>query len=160
MSEMDSNSGILGLDHVGLNVPDLNQAVDFFTEIFGATVVFRMARFIDPSGAAMRRLGADESASFELAMLAIGPRRLELLRWWSPTESQIAPGSASLGGSHVAIEVLNIAKTLDQLRGVPGVKVLGEPVTFNEGPTPGLTNAFLLTPWGTLIELVNWGTFK
>lgn len=145
-----------GLDHVGLNVPDLDQAVEFFRAAFGATVVFRMERYVDPSGDAPTRLGARRSASFELAMLALPGGRLELMRWWNGQDGGSAPGAADMGGSHVAIAVTDVGAALEQLATLPDVRVLSTPVTFEDGPTPGLTNAFVSAPWGMLIELVNW----
>lgn len=34
-----NNAGIIGIDHVGINVPDLNQAVTFFDTVLGFTPV-------------------------------------------------------------------------------------------------------------------------
>jgi catechol 2,3-dioxygenase-like lactoylglutathione lyase family enzyme len=157
MHETGPLSDVRGLDHVGLNVPDLEEAVAFFVEVLGAQVLFRMDRFSDPEGGAMQRLGAPRSARFELAMLSLGTGRLELLRWWCAEQRTDPPRSSDIGGSHVAIEVANVAAAFARLGTIPGVTVLGEPVTFGEGPTPGLTNAFVTTPWGALLELVNWG---
>ncbi len=148
--------GVRELDHVGLNVPDLDQAVEFFTRRLGADVVFRVERFADPDGGALTRLGAPATASLELAMLTLGAGRLELLHWEDGPPTIAPPGAADAGGSHVAVEVADVAAGLADLRAVPGVRVLGEPVTFPAGPTPGLTNAFVTTPWGALLELVSW----
>lgn len=144
-----------GLDHAGLVVPDLAAAVAFFTEVFGARVVFEMDRFDDSTGAGPLRLGARRGTGFALAMLAWGEQHLELLQWW-PAGDEAAPEPESVGAAHVAITVPDAAAALDVLRQVPGVSVLGEPVTFAEGPTPGLTNAFVSAPWGCLIELMQW----
>ncbi len=148
------------LDHVGLNVPDLEVAVDFFTSWLDGEVEFRMDRFIDPSGRAPARLGAEAGASFSLAMMRIGTGRLELLQWWTPEGQSTPPLSGrpdAVGAAHVGIHVDCVPTALGRLRTAPGVVVLGEPVTFDEGPTPGLTNAFVTTPWGALLELVSWG---
>jgi catechol 2,3-dioxygenase-like lactoylglutathione lyase family enzyme len=155
--ERSAIPGVRDLDHVGLNVPDLDQAVEFFTRRLGADVVFRLERFADPDGGSLTRLGAPATASLELAMLALGAGRLELLHWEDGSPTTAPPGAADTGGSHVAVEVADVGSALADLRAVPGVRVLGEPVTFTAGPTPGLTNAFATTPWGALLELVSWG---
>lgn len=147
--------GAANLDHVGLVVPDLDQAVAFFSEVFGARLVFRMDRFIDPTGAASRRLGAKPGSGFALAMLAWGDHELELLQWWPAGEARGSEPDA-VGTAHVAVGVPDVSAALDVLRSVPGVEIIGEPVTFTEGPTPGLTNAFARAPWGLLIELMQW----
>lgn len=144
-------------DHVGLSVPDLEAAVGFFVECFGAKVVFRLDPPATPGPVGAERLGADKDASFALAMLSLGGARIELLQWWSPKARGPAPLVESRGGSHVAVEVADVGEALSRLAEVAGVSVVGEPVTFTEGPTPGLTNAFARAPWGALIELVSWG---
>lgn len=149
--------GVRGLDHVGVNVPDLDEAVSFFVAVFGARVVFELERFSDVGGGALERLGADRHAGLALVMLELGRGRLELLNWSDAEEARAPwPPSSALGASHVAIDVTDMDVALDRVRGVEGVVVIGEPVTFEEGPTPGLANAFVVTPWGLLVELVCW----
>ena len=148
--------GVRGLDHVGLSVPDLAAAVDFFRTAFGARVVFELDRFDDVEGGAFERLGADRRASLALTMLEIGDGRLELLDWRGPTCDGEWPDITRTGAPHVAIEVDSLGAVLGRLRDTPGVTILGEPMTFEEGPTPGLANAFVRAPWGCLIELVCW----
>lgn len=154
-------SGVDRLDHVGIVVTNLDAAVQFFVTWFGARVVFRMERFDDPTGIAPTRLGAPRGANFALAMLEIGGGRFELVQWWpSATERQgsaVSPVPGAVGAAHVALAVGEVSTELDRLREAPGAEVLGEPLTFYSGPTPGLTNAFLRMPWGVLIELVSWG---
>ncbi|MBO2455750.1 VOC family protein [Actinomadura barringtoniae] len=142
------------LDHVGMNVPDLEEAVAFFSAHFAAKEVFRLPR-IDGG---TQRLGAPDDAAFALVMLDIGGARVELIQWWSAGATGEAPPRADLpGGTHLGIEVDDVPGTLAALESVPGVGVVGRPVTFAEGPTPGMTNAFVTTPWGCLIELLSWG---
>lgn len=185
-------------DHCGINVPDMAAAVAFFTEAFGATVVFAIDRFADPSGESMRRIGAPGNRSLAITMLAIGDGRVELLSWGvaevsGQAEAAVAaaditgigpaaasgtdPVDAATDGSttailtaesiaahdssvplgaHLSIEVDDVASTLAALAAINGVAVLSAPLTFTDGETPGLTNAFIRAPWGTLIELVSW----
>lgn len=146
------------VDHLGLTVPDLDEAVGFFTAHLDAEVVFRLGRFIDESGEAPARLGADPSASFALAMLRVGDAEIELLQWWPALESADDGTNAPnrVGAAHLALSVADVAETYERLCAVPGVRRLGSPVTFSGDPTDGLTNAFVATPWGLLIELMGW----
>lgn len=148
--------GAARLDHVGLNVPDLEQAAGFFKDAFDAEVVFRLGRIADPHGRAMERIGADRAAEFEAVMLRIGSGHLELLQWFSRASSSRLPAAVDIGASHVGVEVPDLAAALERARAIKGVQVIGEPVTFSEGPTPGLSNAFFRTPWGAIVELVHW----
>jgi catechol 2,3-dioxygenase-like lactoylglutathione lyase family enzyme len=144
------------LDHVGLTVPNLDEAVAFFAEAFGASVVFRLPRPEPGSDTQAGRLGADASAHFALTMLDLGGGRVELLQWWSPRPQGDEPAPDVRGGSHVAVEVSDVGATLERLRAHPGVRIIGEPVRFPPADTPGLTNAFALTPWGSLLEILSW----
>lgn len=142
-----------GLDHVGMSVPDLDAAVAFFTEHFAARELFRLPRV---EGGA-ERLGAPPQAAFALAMLDVGGAGIELIQWWSPGAGGAPPRADLPGGTHLGIEVDDVPAALAALAAVPGVGVVGTPVTFGEGPTPGMSNAFITTPWGGLIELLSWG---
>ena len=145
------------IDHVAVNVPDVGAAVSFFVSAFGARVVFEIAR-ID-GAAAMKRLGADERSELALAMLEMGQARVELIEWSQPgvdPTHRAWPSPDSLGVAHVAIGVDDLPAALRKLRRLDGVTVIGEPITFSEGPTPGLANAFVRAPWGLLVELVCW----
>ncbi|HVB70486.1 MAG TPA: VOC family protein [Acidimicrobiales bacterium] len=144
------------VDHVGVSVPDLDRAVDFFVHVFGASVAFRMDRPSPGTTMGSERLGVAPDAQFSLAMLTFGSTSLEVLQWW-PERSDARPPDADLpGGTHVSLAVDDVASALERLRRVNGVEIVGDPVTFPAGATPGLTNAFLRTPWGALIELVAW----
>lgn len=146
------------LDHIGINVPDVRRAADFLITAFGAVEEFAIGPFSDPSGAAMTRIGAPGDCSLELVMLRLATGNIELLGWGGPqVASPAADHSAVIGGAHLAIEVDDIAETLARLGVLPGVEVLSQPLTFTDGPTAGLSNAFVRSDTGLLIELVNWG---
>ena len=154
-----NNLHTAALDHIGIVVPELDQASQFFEEHFGAVVMFRIDRPVDEQDEVSARLGAGSGTNFALAMLKFGDARLELLQWWPDLDGDnvVHYRAPNLRGSaHVALEVDQVQATIDQMRTTHGVVVLSDAVTFHEGPTPGLTNAFFRTPWGLLIELVSW----
>lgn len=154
-----SRAHIAELDHVGIVVRELTIAVDFFMAHFGATIVFTLDRFIDDTGRAVGRLGAERGSSFAIVMMSIGERQIELLQWWPhPIDHPMAQsvGPNLVGSAHLALAVQDVQRTIDRLRAVAEVTVLSDAVTFTAGPTPGLTNAFFTTGWGLLIELVCW----
>ncbi len=149
----------ISLDHVGIVVPDLDVAVDFFSENFDATIEFHLDRFIDSTGEAVGRLGAKKGTSFALTMMLLGGGRLELLQWWPEHLTGTLPAMSEPnvpGATHLAIRVSDVPATLARVGTSPGVAVLSDTVTFDAGPTPGMSNAFLRTPWGLLIELISW----
>src|SRR5690606_34110802 len=102
------------------------------------------------------RLGAPRDASFALAMLALGPARLEVLQWWTPQDPVPPAGPHAPGAAHLAIRVGDEPDALPRLAQVHAVEVMGGPVTFDSGPTPGLPTAFVRPGFGLLMELVDW----
>ncbi|MBC7937200.1 MAG: hypothetical protein H7Y86_17790, partial [Rhizobacter sp.] len=86
--------GARAVDHAGFTVPDLEQAVTFFTDVFGAAVLWRSAPFT-ADGLAPRApagLNADPSALSRLAMLRLGPNlNIELVEYRIPGVSQLMP---------------------------------------------------------------------
>ncbi|MGB3698733.1 MAG: VOC family protein [Gordonia sp. (in: high G+C Gram-positive bacteria)] len=148
------------VDHCGLVVSDLDDAVDFFRTHLGAQVSFGMERFVDPTGAAPRRLGA-ATGSFALTMLTLGDARVELLQWWDGdgrpiTDTGTARRPDRVGAAHLGIVVPDVSAALEPLRSVEAATILSEPVTFDSAATPGLTNAFVWTRFGVLLELMAW----
>ncbi|GED99822.1 hypothetical protein nbrc107696_02690 [Gordonia spumicola] len=148
------------VDHLGVVVTDLDVAVEFFTTRLGAELTFRMERFVDDTEAAPRRLGA-AGGSFALAMLSIAGRQVELVQWWDGDGSGIVDVADArrpdrVGAAHLGVDVPDVPAALEKLRAVDGVTVVGEPVTFESGVTPGLTNAFVWTGFGVLLELMAW----
>lgn len=150
-----TGSAIRGLDHAGLPVTDLAASLEFFVTCLGARVIFRLEPPAPGESSGAERLGEPVGDQFSLAMLELGGGRIELVQWWRDGLSR-TPSAGPPGGAHLALEVADVQDVLRSLRATAGVTVLGEPVTFGHGPTPGLTNAFLRTPGGVLLELVNW----
>ena len=88
-----SKSGIpsaIGVDHVAITVPDLQQALDFFVNVLGCEHAFTAGPFSDPTGTWMEtNLAVDPRAATTLAIAAF---RLPLL----PTLLVMLPLSALL----------------------------------------------------------------
>lgn len=54
--------GVRGVDHVGLTVPDLDVAHDFFTRVLGCEYLYRLGPFQDDGDWMSRHLGVDDRA--------------------------------------------------------------------------------------------------
>jgi catechol 2,3-dioxygenase-like lactoylglutathione lyase family enzyme len=76
------------VDHVGVTVPDLEQATAFFTTVLGAQLLMTGGPWSDPDGGSFARvLGVHRQASVRVAMLRLGPQTtLELLEFESPDQ--------------------------------------------------------------------------
>ncbi|MDZ7689365.1 MAG: VOC family protein [Halobacteriales archaeon] len=142
--------------HVGVTVPDLDEAVGFFVECVGAELLYRKGPFGDPGGDSMeRRLGVHPDATASLAMLRCGPTtNLELFEWDAPDQREDVSPISDVGATHIGIQVGDIETATDALAEHEDVKLLDGPHTNEDGPTEGLTYVFCRTPWGMFLELV------
>jgi catechol 2,3-dioxygenase-like lactoylglutathione lyase family enzyme len=146
--------GLRSLEHVGLTVPRLDEAVDFFTSVFGAREVYRTHRAGPP---ALMRTAFEVAPelTFTVAMLRL-PTGLHLeLFEWSSAEVARSPGAADAGAYHLGFRVDSVDAAIAHLRQRPEVRFLGD---VNEaavdGPTAGSRWLYAETSWGLRIELV------
>jgi catechol 2,3-dioxygenase-like lactoylglutathione lyase family enzyme len=149
--------GARNVHHLAYTVPNLDQAVDFFVNVLGAELLYRIGPVEDQTGDWMtRHLNVDPRASTHIAMLRFGPvTNLELFEYTAPDQRRELPRNSDWGGHHLAIDVENVDAAVDYLRSVPGVKILDEPETITEGPIAGDRWVYFLTPWGMQMEVLN-----
>ncbi|MFD6950863.1 glyoxalase [Nocardiopsis sp. TSRI0078] len=154
---MSAIPGAHAVHHVAYTVPDLDEAVGFFTGVIGAELVYRLGPVEDREGDWMvRKLGVHRDASAWIAMLRLGPAtNLELFEYSAPDQDRRPPRNSDWGGHHLAIHVEDVDKATEYLRGTAGVTVLGEPETIEEGPIAGDRWVYFTTPWGLHMELIN-----
>ncbi len=148
--------GARGVDHTGLNVPDLDAAVAFFTEVLGAQLLWR----IGPIGGGElmpTHYGVDPSLRVQLATLRCGPNlNVELLQYVTPegrAASLEEPSNSDLSVGHLAFLVDDMAAAADYLA-VRGVRLFAGPKRDEDGPKAGEEHRYFLTPWGSSLELV------
>ena len=154
------NKGIPGataVHHVAYTVPDLNQAIEFFTEVIGAELVYTLGPVEDREGDWMtRKLDVAADARAQVAMLRLGAvTNLELFEYAAPDQRRQLPRNSDWGGHHLAIYVTDVDAAVSYLRTRPGVRVLGEPETITDGPIAGDRWVYFLSPWGMQLELIN-----
>jgi methylmalonyl-CoA epimerase len=139
MSERSERAGLLTeIDHVAIAVRDLEAAVAYYGETFGATVEHR--EVVDSDGV-------------EEALLKVAESYIQLLRPTRP-ESPVARflDTRGEGLHHVGYRVADCAAALDAVKAAGGRVI-------DEAPRPGsrgTTVAFVHPKgaFGTLIELV------
>jgi len=162
-------SGIPGLshvDHIGLTVPDLDNAVAFYTDVLGGTELYRMGPF-DSAEIPPMEDGRDwaeahvnvAGARLNIAMVQIGPNlMLELFEYEKPTDRNTTPPrNCDYGGHHIAFKVDNLeaAKTYLAER---GCQVMAGPIVLDEGPCAHTKVNYVLDPFGNQLELVEYET--
>jgi catechol 2,3-dioxygenase-like lactoylglutathione lyase family enzyme len=119
---------LLGVEHVSTTVPDLTQAVDFFVEVFGATLVRRAQFRASPGSEEMEeRFNAHREAVADLATLDLHGVILELFHYEAPDLSSGMPRNCDQGGHHIGFKVGDVVAAAEFLRSVEGVTVLGSP---------------------------------
>ena len=146
------------VDHVGLTVPDLEQAIAFFVDVLGADLLFRAGPFADPDGDAMATtLGVDPRASATVALLRCGPvTNVELLEFRAPDRAAAPPRNSDPGAAHLAFYVDDLDAAVAYLRGQPGVEVMGGPTVVVGQPSAGLRYVYVRSPWGLQLELASY----
>jgi catechol 2,3-dioxygenase-like lactoylglutathione lyase family enzyme len=148
----------IAIDHIGLSVPNLDQAVKFFQDVFGFDVVF----YTDPYGdVGWVWPGETEPEKLTLRIAVLehdGMDNIELLEYSnrSVRDSGPVPRPADPGGTHLAFYVEDIYEVEKQLRKRDDIRFLS-PVTMEEGgPIHGTDWSYILTDWGLTIELIRW----
>lgn len=148
--------GLLGVEHVGLTVPEMEAATRFFVDILGGEVLFEIGPFVADDDWMKQHLGVHPRAvirKLRMLRLAAGPS-VELFEYETPDRDASRPRNSDGGGHHLAFYVQDMAAAVAYLRD-HGVTVMGEPTTMVEGASAGLSWVYFLSPWGLQLELVS-----
>ncbi|UUW91482.1 VOC family protein [Nocardioides sp. WV_118_6] len=150
-------TGVRRADHVGLTVPDLDQAHAFLVDVLGATYRYALPRR-EGSGDWMRtHLGVDATAAIaEIRFFELGGLILEVFAWEAPDQRRTPPRNSDVGGHHLALYVDDLDLAVDQLRAA-GIEVMGAP-TASTGAHLGQRWVYVRAPWGLQLELVSYPT--
>jgi len=150
--------GSPGVDHAGYTVPDLEQAVAFFTDVLGCQLVYRVGPYADPDGTTMTDyLGVDRTATATIAVLRCGSNlNIELVEFAAPDQDTRSPMPTDHGGRHLALAVDDLDAAVAFLDAHPSVDLLpGEnPPPDPNGPEAGLRSRYFRSPWGMMLEVI------
>ncbi|MES0028778.1 VOC family protein [Mesorhizobium sp. M0040] len=150
--------GMRGHDHTGVTVPDMQQAVDFFTEVVGCKKAMSFGPFADDKGTFMQDLlGVDPKAVIEeITLVRCGHgSNIELFKYTAPDQKDLTPRNSDIGGFHIAFYVDDIAAAKAYLDG-KGVKTRMGPLPVTEGPAAGQTILYFQAPWGLQLEAISY----
>lgn len=156
------NNNVHGIDHIGLTVPNLDDATEFFIKALNATVLYDTYKKSEPirdSEFTKKRLGIGHDMA-ERAIRMIGMpngAQIELFEFSGPNQ-KMAITPADFGWQHVAFYVDDIDFAIAQVE-LAGGKRNSDPVELG-GIESGIGNKFCycLTPWGSSIELITYPT--
>ena len=151
--------GLLGIDHIGITVPDVDAAAAWFEDVLGFTNPLTFGPFADPVGdfmhAARRRRPEGGRRADQDGARRQRPRR------------RAVPVHGARPGSHVPQE-LRLGRPPHRLLRPPhrqgrrvhagaraSQKLLG-PFPVTAGPAAGQTINYFQTPFGTYVELISY----
>ncbi|KMO83754.1 Glyoxalase-like domain protein [Mycolicibacterium chlorophenolicum] len=149
--------GLRGGDHIGITVPDLEEATRFFVDVLGAEQFYDLGPLASDDDWMTTHIGVDRTARVEkLRFLRLGfGLNLELFEYTAPDQRRQVPLNSDIGGHHLALYVDDFSAALDYLRAA-GVEIMGEPTQRTSGPSGGQTWIYFRAPWGLQMELVSY----
>lgn len=162
MSQATGKPRFLAADHVSWTVPDLDAAVKFYVDAFGATQLYRIGP-IDAADIPRDAQGRDwmethvgvQGARITLVMLQLLPNlKFQLIQYDQPADRRRdLPRNCDRGGHHLGILVEDVDAAAAFLKS-KGCTLL-ETIVMTEGPLAGKKNLYLRDPWGHQLELVD-----
>ncbi|MCC8411189.1 VOC family protein [Mucilaginibacter sp. UR6-1] len=147
---------VAGVDHIGINVPDLKQAIQFFTDVMGFKPVTQIGPV--PLDSAWKNTNHMQAGTgpVTIKMVRAGTGANIELFWFDANKgSSQQPGGDDAGATHIAFYTPDIKTAVAYLK-AKGIKVLGDPFTMPSGDTAGETWVYFETPWGSKMELVSY----
>jgi glyoxylase I family protein len=148
--------GLVGLDHVGITVPDIDEATSFLVDVLGCEFLYALDPIVGRGEWMRRQLNVDPRAEvLHLRFFRCGGSPVfEVFQYAAPEQCTSVPRNSDVGGHHLALYVQDMDEAVAHLSAA-GVQVLGEPTT-STGPHTGQRWVYFLAPWGAQFELVSY----
>jgi catechol 2,3-dioxygenase-like lactoylglutathione lyase family enzyme len=150
--------GLRGHDHTGITVPDIKQAIDFFTNVLGCQQAMTFGPFSDDKGTFMQDLlNVNPRAKIEqITMVRCGyGSNIELFQYTSPDQKDATPKNSDIGGYHIAFYVDDIKAAVDYLK-ANNVRTMMGPLPVDQGPAAGQSILYFMAPWGLQFEAISY----
>ena len=150
--------GLVGLDHVGITVPNINQAIEWFEDVLGGVAPLTFGPL--PAGPFVASVVdvAETTSIDQITMLRIGhSASIELFQYTAPDgQRQDMPKNSDWSGHHVAFYVTDIDAAVEYMVGKGVRKMPAGPFTLTQGSAAGQTIQYFQTPWGGYIEFISY----
>jgi catechol 2,3-dioxygenase-like lactoylglutathione lyase family enzyme len=152
--------GMRGVDHIGITVPDIDNATRYFIDAFGAEALYDvLSPAEEPLGgpeieAAVGVPRGTRVRAIRLLRLHDGPS-LELFHY-EASEQKAAPIPSDFGLQHFAVYVDNLAEAAERVRNAGGQMLRGPLDLPGIEGGPGNKFWYTRTPWGLTIELISY----
>lgn len=153
--------GLRGLDHIGFTVPNLEEAIRFFCEVLGCSVLYSRGALVRDDDWMLEHLNVHPRTVLKaVAFLRCGNgSNFELFEYEAPGQNHAQPANSDVGGHHLGFYVDDCDAAVAYLR-EQGIRVQGGPKYIGSGPSAGQTWVYFLTPWGMQCELVSFPNGK
>ncbi len=136
------------VDHLGVTVPDLQQAVMFFTEVLGAEALFTCEEGPGTQNPANLNaaFGVPSDSKLKIAMLRLGlTLNLELMQYDTSDQRQVTPRNSDFDAPHIAFFVSDMEQAADYLT-EHGCKLFSGPLVSKRGPKAGQSIRYFKRP--------------
>ena len=152
--------GIRGMDHLGLNVPDLDEAHEFLVDVLGCEQIYTLGPKQADDDWMLTHLGVHPRTVLrEIRFYRLGQgANFEVFLYESADGQQPQPRNSDVGGYHIAFYVDDLDAAVAYLRG-KGVEVMGRP-TASRQAAEGQRWIYFRSPWGLQFELVSYPAGK
>jgi catechol 2,3-dioxygenase-like lactoylglutathione lyase family enzyme len=150
--------GLVGMDHVGITVPNIGQAVAWFEDVMGCVAPLTFGPFSDPTGTFMQDLlDVDPRAVIhQITMVRCGrSANIELFHYTAPDQRTTFPKNSDWGGHHIAFYVTDLDAAVGYMVS-KGAQKFDGPLPVTEGPAAGQSINYFRTPFGTYVELISY----
>jgi len=148
--------GMRGIDHIGVTVPDLDEAERFFVDVLGAETIYTLGAKLADDDWMQVTLGVHPRTVIrEIRFLRLGTgSNIELFKYDAADGQAPEPRNSDIGGHHFAIYVDDLDAALEYLR-AHDVEIMGEP-TASKQSAEGQRWLYFRSPWGMQFELVSF----
>jgi catechol 2,3-dioxygenase-like lactoylglutathione lyase family enzyme len=148
---------VLGMHHIGITVPNIEDAIAFFKAVFGAVDVFRTGPFDVDDAFMSRKLGAAPHTRIrDLVFLRCGNgTSVELFEYSGEDKAAPHKRPSEVGGTHICFEVEDVFESAERLKAL-GVEMLEGPNTVDAGPLEGFNWVYFRAPWGLVLEIASF----
>jgi len=154
-------STVRGIDHIGITVPDIEQATLFLERAFDARVLYHSvtpdSENIDHDAQehTLRLFPGTRIRAIRMLAMPHGPG-IELFEMHGPEQGHPARAS-DFGLQHFAVYVDDFSTAIASFTAAGGEMFTEpKPLTFPDERGEGNAFCYGQTPWGSIVELISW----
>ena len=154
--QVSDGYGLRGIDHVGITVPDLEQAHRFLVDVLDAVHVYTLDGKSSDDDWMATHLGVHPRTLIrEIRFYRLGSgSNLEVFEYAAADGQAPHPRNSDIGGHHFALYVDDLDVAMAKLS-ERGVEFMGQP-TASAQSARGQRWVYFRSPWGMQFELVSF----